>query len=1553
MDSSIAHPIQIAIFLAMSKRTVMHPKKPLRLRRTFSTFALNWHIPNFVITVLILLFNASGPAYASTPLHRCNLLLGNGIGAVGARCPDAYNQFLDIYFLGDHTFNCSLTYPNTTPCTFTYTSGIFNGQTHGILARWDYICADGSSPEGNVDYPQTLTCPSTPPPPDPTTCQTCPCPAQQDGPSTPHPIVPATAEKLRIETDISLPGPHPLAFNRTYRSGRVGGASASFGPFRAAASSTTNNTGSASSSVSEGFRVPSFHLMGQGWSSSQHAQMYVAPSLVASVGGQGSAPYWLGWVTLSLGDGRYRIFKPTSNGYQPLGGGKDKLWTTTNGNDSSATQYIYQAFDSDDRYVFGFAANEPIDPLMGYHGHLQHIQHRNGWMTQYTLDSSAPPGKPRPSKVTNTFGHSLAMSYTANGQLSQVRQLSPSGAQVAAVNYAYDSGLRLTQVNHSDGSTRSLHYENPANPHWLTGYSLNGQRVDTYSYDNQGRAIESTRAAYAERYRVDYSQSVEDTTTGTYNQATVIDPLGTARNYGYSAGAQRLNAISASAPPNDEGVKPVATRSVDTNGQITGETSFSGNSNSTTYDPTRQLPTTINEGNGARAQTITWHPTFRLPTQIDETGGKRTVFVYDNNGNLLQKTITSTAGTASTAVNEVWSWTYNAQGLVSSETDPRGAVTTYAHNAQGQLTAKTNALGHATTYAYNPAGRVSQINEPTGLIRRLTYTPRGWLATSTHSVGNVHLATAYTYTVDGQIKTAALPNGHTLTYHYDAALRNTGWSDNRGQSAVYTLDPAGNATEEQTRNSGGQLALHIRRTISALNRVQSETLGNGITQTFTQDPNGRTASATDALGMTTTLGRDALGRVNRVTAASGNFATLTHNAQDAVTQVVDFKYVQTNFTRDVQGSARLEATPDAGTTATTTDALGLPSRIVDALGRASDITRDALGRPTLITHSPAPGTPAAAPGGKVLTTQLRYDLTGTACNASGQANASKGRLCEVIDKVNGPNGPMTHATTQYQWDAFGRLTRQTQTLSSAIASHSTIRTTTLAYRTSGGGKGDLATLTYPSGAVLTHQYNATGRLTGMLWAGRPLLQNIVYNALDQPMSWTWAFADTNAATSLSATRLYNTAGQLTSAEFATFAPETTGRIGSVSQKLVRANGSGGWVSEDVSFNALYNALGQLTSFQALGAAPVFQWGHTYSYDANANRTGGTITANGASMSFTSGVQYGTNRLSDAAGITVTTNAAGDITALLGKTLAYDAAGRLAEASAVPPCPSGQNCSGAVTTLSRFNGWGQRFLRETPTAQTVFSYGSDGHNLLSETTRQVTPSGQTTTLNTTEHIYLPTASGPMPVAAVINGVHYAVHSDHLNTPRRLSDANKAVRWQWPYSGFGEIAPQATPATGQAPLSYALRYPGQVDDGNGLFYNWNRFYDARVGRYTSSDPIGLEGGWNRFGYVGGNPLSFVDPEGLQPNRPQWWNDMWKPITPPGSCATPECAAGLSNSPGDSRPQSEIDNSICKTICTLVAPIDILPDLSWKGVAKWAGQNLGATISCKLYCDNKCPK
>jgi hypothetical protein len=46
-----------------------------------------------------------------------------------------------------------------------------------------------------------------------------------------------------------------------------------------------------------------------------------------------------------------------------------------------------------------------------------------------------------------------------------------------------------------------------------------------------------------------------------------------------------------------------------------------------------------------------------------------------------------------------------------------------------------------------------------------------------------------------------------------------------------------------------------------------------------------------------------------------------------------------------------------------------------------------------------------------------------------------------------------------------------------------------------------------------------------------------------------------------------------------------------------------------------------------------------------------------------------------------------------------------------------------------------------------------------------------------------------------------------------------------------------------------------------YNIFRWYRFGWGRYTQSDPIGLDGGWNLFAYANDNPVRAIDPLGLK--------------------------------------------------------------------------------------------
>lgn len=158
-------------------------------------------------------------------------------------------------------------------------------------------------------------------------------------------------------------------------------------------------------------------------------------------------------------------------------------------------------------------------------------------------------------------------------------------------------------------------------------------------------------------------------------------------------------------------------------------------------------------------------------------------------------------------------------------------------------------------------------------------------------------------------------------------------------------------------------------------------------------------------------------------------------------------------------------------------------------------------------------------------------------------------------------------------------------------------------------------------------------------------------------------------------------------------------------------------------------------------------------------------------------------------------------------------------------------------------------------------------------------GGATSTGRTEYIWLPTDDGnAIPIAMFRGNRYFNIHSDHLGTPRLVTDDTAKPTWQWAYSAFGDNKPTGilkattnpnSAITNQPVLLVAtnpgavlnLRFPGQyADSETGLFYNYFRTYQPNQGRYTQNDPIGLDGGANRFGYVEGNPLTMTDPEGL---------------------------------------------------------------------------------------------
>ncbi|WP_176556002.1 RHS repeat domain-containing protein [Pelagimonas phthalicica] len=120
----------------------------------------------------------------------------------------------------------------------------------------------------------------------------------------------------------------------------------------------------------------------------------------------------------------------------------------------------------------------------------------------------------------------------------------------------------------------------------------------------------------------------------------------------------------------------------------------------------------------------------------------------------------------------------------------------------------------------------------------------------------------------------------------------------------------------------------------------------------------------------------------------------------------------------------------------------------------------------------------------------------------------------------------------------------------------------------------------------------------------------------------------------------------------------------------------------------------------------------------------------------------------------------------------------------------------------------------------------------------------------------------PLAFERAGTEYALHSDHLGSPREVVEvATGTIAASYRYASFG-----ARTQTGLLTQRYA--FTGREEDlESGLIYYRARHYDPATGTFIQRDPIGFAGGdANLYAYVWNDHFNWSDPSGLHARAPK---------------------------------------------------------------------------------------
>ncbi len=777
-------------------------------------------------------------------------------------------------------------------------------------------------------------------------------------------------------------------------------------------------------------------------------------------------------------------------------------------------------------------------------------------------------------------------------------------------------------------------------------------------------------------------------------------------------------------------------------------------------------------------------------------------------------------------------WTYDEDGRIVAHQRNDEDPSSYTWNAEGRVELVTDPIGRTSSYTYDSEGRMLTAATPGGGLVTYTYGPYGPLTVTEKVTEATTRTTTYTYTGLGQIETVTDPRGKTTTYAYDATGKLESVTDPLDHTTTFSYDAMGRRTAVTD-----ELDRTTTTSYDGRGRVVRVTRPDDTHTDYAYDQGGRRTSATDPLGRTTRSIYDRYGRLAEVVDPAGGVTGYAYDVLGRLVSITDPREQTTAFEYDERGRMEKVTYPGGAFESFTYDADGHLETKTDRKGVVTTYVYDDLGRLTGKTYSD--GTPAVS---------YTYDLAGrleTATNGSDTLSWTYDLAGQVVSESSSANG----SVVAYTYDLGGN--RINVSLDGQLfASY---------------GHDDASRLTgiTRSAQAFGFGYDGVNRRTSMTYPNG-ITTSYGYDDMDRLVSLSAVLGGSTTVTSFGHT--YDAAGNRTRKQQLDYNEDYAYDELSRLRGVERTGGlAGHWHYE-------YDGVGNRTVNQhdtTVGTATYDERNQLLSTTG-----GGTLRVRGvldepgtavvdgqparmlagntfeATIDAVTGSNTFTVEATDTSG-NVTSQSYEVSVSGTGASFVYDDNGNLTQRTEGTDVWTYEwDAENRLVLVERnslevarfeYDPLGRRIEKVAGGVTTTYVY--DGQDILDET------KGATSF----KYVHGPGIDEPLAREDALGALTY-YHADGLGSVLKRTDQTGAVVHANRYDAWGNLEA----GSAQEGYAYTAR---EWDPETNLYYYRARYYDPKVGRFISEDPIGFAGGdANFFAYVGNSPASRIDPAGL---------------------------------------------------------------------------------------------